>query len=168
MSSVEAFVDKMPSQPDTQTGARTMTEPVEVVSTDWRIGLPTLGHGQVTLRDLRMSDAASLFAMVGAHEVARFISPPPSTVEGFERFIAWTHRQREAGAHVCFAVVPAGYDEAVGIIQVRQLEHAWGAAEWGFAIGAPYWPFRGSRTPCRRFRIRADWRAPPRSSRGGS
>jgi ribosomal-protein-alanine N-acetyltransferase len=129
----------MHSERNTETGARPMTGPVEVVSTDWRIGLPTLGNGQVTLRDLRMSDAASLLAMLGAHEVARFISPPPATVEGFERFIAWTHRQREAGAYVCFAVVPAGYDQAVGIIQLRQLEHAWGTAEWGFAIGSPFW-----------------------------
>ncbi len=40
--------------------------------------------------------------------MARFISPPPTTVEGFERFIAWTLRQRAAGTYACFAVTVAG------------------------------------------------------------
>ena len=64
----------------------------------------------VTLRELRLSDAPSLLAMLSTEEVARFISPPPTTVEGFERFIAWTHRERAAGNYVCFAVVPHGMD----------------------------------------------------------
>ena len=44
---------------------------------------------QVVMRELRASDAPSLFALLTTEEVSRFISPPPSTVEGFERFIAW-------------------------------------------------------------------------------
>jgi RimJ/RimL family protein N-acetyltransferase len=91
------------------------------------------------LRELRVSDAASLFAMLTTEEVTRFISPPPSTVEGFERFIQWTIRQRAAGKYVCFAVTPAGDDTAVGIIQVRQLDAQFDTAEWGFAIGSAYW-----------------------------
>lgn len=110
-----------------------------VTTTDWRRGLPELRGVKVTLRDLRLSDAPSLLAMLATEEVARFISPPPTTVEGFERFIAWSHRERAAGNYVCFAVVPAGSDTAVGLFQVRQLEPGWGTAEWGFAVGAPYW-----------------------------
>ena len=71
--------------------------------------------------------------------MARFISPPPTTVQGFERFIAWTHRERHAGNYVCFAVVPQGMDTAVGIFQVRSLEHGFASAEWGFALGSQYW-----------------------------
>jgi ribosomal-protein-alanine N-acetyltransferase len=110
-----------------------------VTTTDWRHGLPLLSSRNVTLRELRASDAPSLFAMLTAEEVSRFISPPPSTVEGFERFIAWTHRQREAGAYACFAVTLAGDDTAIGIFQLRQLEPGFGTAEWGFAIGSAYW-----------------------------
>jgi RimJ/RimL family protein N-acetyltransferase len=72
-------------------------------------------------------------------EVSRFISPPPTTVEGFERFIAWTHRQRVAGQYVCFAIVPRGADHAVGLFQVRSLEPGFGNAEWGFALAVEYW-----------------------------
>jgi RimJ/RimL family protein N-acetyltransferase len=77
--------------------------------------------------------------MLSSEEVARFISPPPTTIEGFERFIAWTHRERAAGNYACFAVVPHGMDTAIGIFQVRQLEPGFGTAEWGFAIGSAFW-----------------------------
>jgi RimJ/RimL family protein N-acetyltransferase len=111
----------------------------QVVSSDWRTGLPVLRGKRVTLRELRASDAASLFAMLTTQEVARFISPPPTTVEGFERFIAWTIRQRAAGNYVCFAVTLRGFDTAIGIFQVRETEPGFGTAEWGFALGSAFW-----------------------------
>lgn len=111
----------------------------DVTSTDWRSRLPVLSGNQVVLRELRQSDAPSLFALLTTEEVARFISPPPSTVEGFEKFIAWTHRQRAAGAYVCFAVTLKGYDTAIGIFQIREAEPGFGTAEWGFAVGSPFW-----------------------------
>ena len=110
-----------------------------IITSDWRDGLPVLCGRTVTLRELRASDAPSLFALLTAAEVQRFISPPPSTVEGFERFIAWTIRQRRAGSYVCFAVTLAGDDTAIGIFQLRELEPGFGTAEWGFAIGSPFW-----------------------------
>jgi RimJ/RimL family protein N-acetyltransferase len=110
-----------------------------VTSTDWRRALPVLAGEQVTLRELRLSDAPALLAMLATEEVARFISPPPTAVEGFERFIAWTHKRRAAGDYVCFAVVPAGADTAIGIFQIRQLEPSFQTAEWGFAIGSSFW-----------------------------
>ena len=110
-----------------------------VTSSDWRQTLPVLSGAQVQLRELRLSDAASLLAMLTTPEVSRFISPPPTTVEGFERFIQWTHRERAAGRYICFAVVPEGMDTAVGLFQLRQLEPGFSTAEWGFAIGGPYW-----------------------------
>jgi RimJ/RimL family protein N-acetyltransferase len=110
-----------------------------LTSTDWRQRLPMLAGATVTLRELRASDAASLFALLTTEEVARFISPPPSSVEGFERFIDWTLRQRSAGAYACFAVTIDATDTAIGIFQLRQLEPGFGTAEWGFAIGSAYW-----------------------------
>jgi len=101
----------------------TMVQEIEqVTSANWREGLPVLCGKAVVLRELRQSDAASLFALLTTQEVARFISPPPSTVEGFERFIAWTLRQRNAGTYACFAVTLQGSETAIGIFQVRQLD----------------------------------------------
>jgi len=109
------------------------------VETNWRTQLPVLCAEGITLRELRVSDAASLHQLLTTAEVSRFISPPPTTVEGFERFIAWTHREREAGTYVCFAVVPQGSDTAVGIFQIRALGPTFETAEWGFALGQAHW-----------------------------
>jgi [ribosomal protein S5]-alanine N-acetyltransferase len=119
------------------TTARVSTTPT--VSTDWKKRLPVLQGQGVTLRELRTSDAASLLALLTTEEVTRFISPPPTTLDGFERFINWASREREAGRYLCFAVVPDGYDTAVGLFQVRQLDPMFGTAEWGFAIGSAFW-----------------------------
>ena len=136
-------MENMPYHPEMDTVmlplTTTATTTPEVVHSDWRRQLPTLRGERVTLRELRSSDAASLFAMLTTEEVARFISPPPTTVEGFERFIAWTLRQRTAGVYACFAVTLQGYDTAIGIFQIRELEPGFGTAEWGFAIGSAFW-----------------------------
>jgi ribosomal-protein-alanine N-acetyltransferase len=131
-------LDLMPVQPSV---AVMPVQPAvaPIVSSDWRQGLPTLRGTQVVLREMRASDAASLCALLTTEEVARFISPPPTTVEGFERFIAWTTRQRAAGTYACFAVTLHGFDTAIGIYQIRETEPGFGTAEWGFAIGSTFW-----------------------------
>jgi len=105
----------------------------------WRKQLPLLHAAGATLRELRPSDAKSLRALLTTAEVTRFISPPPSTTEGFERFIAWTLHEQACGRYICFGIVPPGCVDAVGIIQVRQLEPGFATAEWGFAVGREYW-----------------------------
>jgi RimJ/RimL family protein N-acetyltransferase len=105
----------------------------------WRTGLPALGGETIVLRDLRVSDARSLHERLSRDEVARFISPPPATVEGFERFICWAHTERTAGRSACFAIIATGTDTAVGIIQVRQIAESFDIAEWGFALGSDFW-----------------------------
>jgi ribosomal-protein-alanine N-acetyltransferase len=132
-------MEKMPFNEATMAVTSDMTMPASIVSTDWKKGLPVLTSGEVTLRELRLSDAASLLAMLTTEEVARFISPPPTTIEGFERFIIWANAERQAGRYACFAVVAKGMDTAIGIFQVRQLEPGFASAEWGFAIGSPFW-----------------------------
>ena len=93
----------------------------------------------VTLRELRLSDASSLLAMLTTTEVVRYLSPTPTTVHGFEQFIVWTHSERAAGNYACFAIVPCGMTTAVGVIHVRRLERGSATAEWGFALGSAFW-----------------------------
>jgi ribosomal-protein-alanine N-acetyltransferase len=131
-------MEKMPYRAELDAPVFT-TPPAEVISSDWRQTLPVLNGDRVALRELRASDAPSLFALLTTEEVSRFISPPPTSVEGFERFIAWTLRQRHAGSYACFAVTLKGFDTAIGIFQVRSLEAGFDAAEWGFAIGSAFW-----------------------------
>jgi ribosomal-protein-alanine N-acetyltransferase len=122
-----------------ETLSQPTTRSVSTATGNWRTAPPVLHGDDVTLRELRLSDAASLLALLTTEEVTRFISPPPKTVEGFERFITWVQNEREAGRYVCFAVVPDGYDTAVGLFQVRQLDSSFETAEWGFAIGSEFW-----------------------------
>jgi RimJ/RimL family protein N-acetyltransferase len=132
-------MEKMPFNEAIMAATATLRMPASIVSTDWKKGLPVLTSGEVTLRELQLNDAPSLLAMLTTEEVARFISPPPTTVDGFERFIVWANAERQAGRYACFAVVPKGMKTAIGIFQVRQLEPGFGSAEWGFAIGSPFW-----------------------------
>ncbi len=136
-------MEKMPYQPEmeltTTAVATAVTGTTDVATSDWRSGLPMLATGRIMLRELRLSDAPSLLALLTTDEVSRFISPPPSSVEGFERFIVWTHRERQAGNYACFAVVPHGMTSAVGIFQIRTLERGFRTAEWGFAMASGFW-----------------------------
>jgi [ribosomal protein S5]-alanine N-acetyltransferase len=112
---------------------------MELCEGAWRKGLPSINGRSLTLRELRPADAASLLELLSADEVTKFISPPPTTVEGFERFIAWAELQRAAGRYACFAVVPNGLDIAVGLFQVRGLDPDFVTAEWGFVLGSAFW-----------------------------
>ena len=106
---------------------------------NWRSGLPALSGTMITLRELRASDAQDLLAALGTAEVTRLISPPPPTIEGFEKFIAWTARQREEGKSLAFGVCLKDTDTVIGLFQVRSLTSGFDIAEWGFALGSDYW-----------------------------
>jgi ribosomal-protein-alanine N-acetyltransferase len=127
---IQTLVQTLPAPPTTSAVAAT---------TNWQQTPPVLVGAGVTLRELRLPDAASLYEHLSTEEVSRIISPPPSSVAGFERFIEWTHRERSAGRFVCFGITPDDSDHAVGIIQVRALARSFEVAEWGFAIGSRFW-----------------------------
>ena len=113
--------------------------PAAATRADWRTSLPKLARPDFVLRELVAADAPSLLAMVSTEEVSRFISPPPTTIAGFETFIAWTIQQREKGTSISFGVVPAGLTTAIGLFQLRSLEAGFGSCEWGFALGSQFW-----------------------------
>ena len=130
-------MEKMPYQPEMDDAIVSLSK--STVSSDWRNALPVMTGNRVTLRELEVSDAPSLFSMLTPEEVSRFISPPPTTVAGFEKFIVWARAERAAGRYACFAVVPHGMNTAIGLFQVRQLEAGFATAEWGFALGSAFW-----------------------------
>ena len=129
------------SHHDSNVGVPVFREPTPAAgpTAAWQAGLPVFRGLRLTLRELRVTDARSLLALLTAEEVARFISPPPTTLTEFEGFIEWAQRKRQAGTYACFAVVPEGSDTAVGIFQLRALTEDFATAEWGFALGSAYW-----------------------------
>ena len=100
---------------------------------------PILTGAGVTLRELRLSDAAALFTLLTDEQVVKFISPPPTSPEGYERFIEWAIAVRPKGRYICFGVVPEGLEEPVGIFQLRMLPGESHVAEWGFVLGHAFW-----------------------------
>src|SRR2546426_12629887 len=120
-------MEKAPYQspaPATTLDAPVATLQSGTVAFNWREQLPVMIGRGVTLRELRLSDAASLCALLTTPEVGRFITTPPQNVAGFEAFIQWTHHQRACGQYICFAVVPEGCDAAV-----------WGFLNFGVEAG---------------------------------
>ena len=111
---------------------------VELVA-DWTKGLPVFQGKRMMLRELVKGDATTLLSMLSTEEVAKFISPPPTTPAGFEKFIQWAIREREAGRQMTFGMVPEGFDQAVGLVQIRAIAPNFSVAEWGFAVGSPFW-----------------------------
>lgn len=109
------------------------------MSVDWRRGLPVLRTAGITLREPVVSDAESLRQALTPHEVARFMSTPPTDAAGFERFITWVRHERAQSRHLCYGVVPAGCEHPVGLIQIRGIEPGFGTAEWGFALDRAHW-----------------------------
>lgn len=105
----------------------------------WCHQLPTLVGNRASLRELELSDAPALVAHLSTLEVQRFIAPPPSTIETFENFILWAQSERARGRYACFAVVPHGMSEPIGVFQLRQVEGGFTTAEWGFALGSAFW-----------------------------
>jgi RimJ/RimL family protein N-acetyltransferase len=128
-----------PSDPEGRQGDALVILPPAVRPVDWREGLPLLRTPVATLREPRLADASSLFEHLATDRVARFMARPPGQASGFQRFIQWMVGERQLGRCMCFAIVPAGREEAVGLIQVRQLEPGFGSAEWGFALGERFW-----------------------------
>jgi len=106
---------------------------------DWRDGLPTLCGERVTLRELRTSDAPTLYAELTAPEVKRFIWAPPPSVAAFERFIEWTPSERMTGKYICYGAVPTNEEHACGVFELRQLQPGFLRGELGFAVTPRLW-----------------------------
>jgi ribosomal-protein-alanine N-acetyltransferase len=127
------------------------TAPVEQnhARATWSQALPELSAGEVVLREVRNSDAPSLVSLLTVPQITRYISPPPSTIDGFEQFITASQRLRAVGEGACFAVTLRDSDTAIGLFQIRltmpgdgegsQFGGTRNSAEWGFAVAAPFW-----------------------------
>src|SRR5262249_3708532 len=100
---------------------------------------PVLEGERLTLRELEPRDASMLLPLLGTPEVARFLSPPPRSLERFASFIDATQNERRAGRYAGFAVVPHETGRPVGLVQIRQLDPSFGTAEWGVAFGSEWW-----------------------------
>lgn len=109
------------------------------ISADWRQGLPDLAGERLTLRELRPSDADSLFLELSTPEVRRFMWAPPPNPEAFSQFIDWAQAERATGKYVCYGIVPRGEQHAAGVFELRQLQPGFVRGELGFVMASRLW-----------------------------
>jgi ribosomal-protein-alanine N-acetyltransferase len=115
------------------------TEPTVSALPDWCEGLPQLEGERVTLRDLRLSDAAALYHTVRIPDVARQMWPPPQTLNAVERFIDRTQLKRRLGQYICFGVVPGGQTDIAGLFELRPLQPRFFRIELGYFLHPTWW-----------------------------
>src|SRR5687768_2618994 len=105
------------THPGRQTPAvQSISSAVTVPTSDWHRELPTLTGESVVLRQIRLSDAASLLMLLGCEDVVRYITPAPATVAAFEGVIQAALDRQRRGRSAFFAVLPRATDVAVGIV----------------------------------------------------
>jgi ribosomal-protein-alanine N-acetyltransferase len=108
-------------------------------SEHWRAGLPVLATPRLTLREIRMSDAATLHRVARCRDVARFMWPAPAELDAFQKFIEWTWAERAAGKYLGFVLVPKSTARPAGLFELRQMQPGFFRAELGFFIDPAYW-----------------------------
>ena len=113
--------------------------PVSLSVPNWSEGLPLLVTPRVVLRELRRADAAALWRLTNAPDVAEYLWPGPPTVEAFEKFISFAWRERTGGKYACFAVVPWDQAEPAGILELRSLQPKFYRAELGLLLDPAMW-----------------------------
>jgi RimJ/RimL family protein N-acetyltransferase len=112
---------------------------VETRLPDWRESLPALAGERVSLRELRASDAPSLYGELTTPEVRRFVWAPPPNVAAFEGFIQWAHAERATGRYICYGAVLDGEEHACSVFELRQLQPGFLRGEFGFVITPKLW-----------------------------
>jgi RimJ/RimL family protein N-acetyltransferase len=109
-------------------------DPVVVTASDWRTELPTLTGRTVTLREPTLQDLGSLVDLLALGDATLFGLDEPATDVGVQELLDRVARERAAGLAFTFVITLSAARTVVGLIQVRQLDPAFEAAEWECTI----------------------------------
>jgi RimJ/RimL family protein N-acetyltransferase len=100
----------------------------------WRNELPSLGGRVVILREPVTEDLGSLVDLLSIGDATRFgLEEPVSDVAVLE-LIERSARERASGLAFTYAITLASARTLVGLVQVRQLDPSFEAAEWECTI----------------------------------
>lgn len=103
-------------------------------TTSWRADLPVLVGRMVTLREANPSDLGALADLLSLADAGRFGVDEPISECSVARFIDRAARDRAAGIAFTYLVALTATRAVVGILQVRQLDPSFEAAEWECTI----------------------------------
>jgi RimJ/RimL family protein N-acetyltransferase len=102
--------------------------------TTWRNELPTLTGRSITLREPEAQDLGRLADLLSLGDASRFGIEEPVSDVGVQELIERVARERANGTSVTFVIALSGTRTIVGLIQVRQLDPVFEAAEWECTI----------------------------------
>ena len=108
-------------------------DPSVIVST-WRNELPALAGRAVTLREPAFQDLRPLIELLSFRDATRFGVDEPISDLGVQDLIERAPRERTAGLAATYAITLTASRTLVGLVQVRQLDPSFEAAEWECTI----------------------------------
>ena len=110
------------------------TDPTAIGATNWRSELPTLAGRLVVLREISSQDLAPLVDLLSLSDSTRFGLDEPVSEVSAQELIERAVRDRESGLSFTYVITLAGTRNVVGVLQVRQLDPSFEAAEWECTI----------------------------------
>jgi RimJ/RimL family protein N-acetyltransferase len=116
-------------------------EPSVLSVAPWRNELPSLSGRVVLLREPATQDLGPLVDLLSLGDATRFGLDDPVSDEALQELIERFARERASGVAATYVITLTTSRTIVGLVQVRQLDPSFEAAEWECTI-APSW--RGS------------------------
>ena len=101
---------------------------------NWKSELPTLTSRLVTLREPTSSDLGPLVNLLSLHDATHFGLDQPASEIAVQQLIERAARDRAAGLGFTYVITLNPSRTLVGLIQVRQLDPSFEAAEWECTI----------------------------------
>ena len=105
-----------------------------ILTSTWRTELPTLSGRSVTLREIAAHDLAAVVDVLSVGDATRFGNDGPVSDLAVQELIDRAVRDRAAGHAFTYIITLTASRALVGLVQVRQLDPGFEAAEWECTI----------------------------------
>jgi RimJ/RimL family protein N-acetyltransferase len=105
------------------------TNPSSATAADWRSELPNLAARQVTLRELSAQDFGPLVGLLSLADATQFGLDELNPDIAAQQLIERAPRDRAGGVGFTYAITISATQAFVGVIQIRQLDPMFEAAE---------------------------------------
>jgi RimJ/RimL family protein N-acetyltransferase len=110
------------------------TDPTVIAASTWRHELPVLNGRTVTLREPVSSDLGPLVDLLSVSDASRFGMDDPVTEVSVQQLIDRALETRTAGLAFTYIIMVNAGRTVAGLIQARQLDPSFEAAEWECTI----------------------------------
>jgi RimJ/RimL family protein N-acetyltransferase len=101
-----------------------------LIGTNWRSELPTLAGRIVVLREIAPQDLGAVVDLLSLADATRFGLDEPVNEMCAQELIERAARERASGFSFTYVITLAAARTVVGLLQVRQLDPSFEAAEW--------------------------------------